>query len=73
MTRDQYQELPSKNIDTGAGLERLACVIQDVPTNYETDLFFPLIKFIEEYTKIPYEGQSAFKVIADHIRSVTLR
>lgn len=71
LTREQYQELPSKNIDTGAGLERLACVIQDVPTNYETDLFFPLIKFIEEYTKIPYEGQSAFKVIADHIRSVT--
>ena len=69
--REEYKELPSKNIDTGSGLERLACVMQETETNYETDLFMPYIKFIEEKTKIKYTGQMAFKVIVDHIRSIT--
>ena len=69
--REDYKELPSKNIDTGAGLERLACVMQETETNYESDLFYPYIQFIEDKTGIKYEGQMSFKVIVDHIRSIT--
>ena len=69
--REDYPELPSKNIDTGAGLERLACVMQETETNYESDLFMPMIKYLEEKTGIEYAGQMAFKVIVDHIRSIT--
>ena len=69
--RSKYKELPSKNIDTGCGLERLACVMQEVETNYDTDLFMPIINATEEITGIKYSGQMAFKVIADHVRSVT--
>ncbi|MCG7202014.1 MAG: alanine--tRNA ligase-related protein, partial [Candidatus Phytoplasma mali] len=54
---EKYQELPSKNIDTGAGLERLACILQNTKTNFETDLFFPLIKALEKMTQIKYTGQ----------------
>ncbi len=70
-----YTPLPKKNIDTGMGLERMVSVIQDVPTNFETDLFMPIIKATE-----PISGQTygknedldvAFKVIADHVRTVT--
>ncbi|MDD2258781.1 MAG: alanine--tRNA ligase [Bacilli bacterium] len=68
--REEYQELPSKNIDTGMGLERMACVMQEVETNYDTDLFLPIINKVENLTKVKYDGQMAFKVIADHLRSV---
>lgn len=73
LDRAHYKELPQKNIDTGAGLERLACVMQGVDTNFETDLFVPLIHWIELRTKKPYEGDNklAYRVIADHVRSVT--
>lgn len=69
--RGQYKELPSKNIDTGMGLERMACIMQEVETNYDTDLFMPIINEVERLTGVAYTGQMAFKVIADHIRSVT--
>lgn len=69
--REEYKELPSKNIDTGMGLERMACIMQGAETNYETDLFMPLINRLEEMTGVKYTGQMAFKVISDHIRSVT--
>ena len=69
--REEYEELPSKNIDTGMGVERMACVIQNTKTNYETDLFMPIINKIEEICGIAYEGQKEFKVIADHTRSLT--
>ena len=69
--RDRYEELPSKNIDTGMGVERMACIIQNTETNYETDLFMPIMKGIEELARIPYLGQMEFKVIADHIRTIT--
>ena len=69
--RKDYKELPAKNIDTGSGLERLCCVMQGTDTNYETDLFMPLINKVEEISGVKYNGQMAFKVIADHVRTVT--
>ncbi len=71
VARENYKELPSKNIDTGCGLERLCCVMQGANTNYDTDLFQPIIKKTEEISGVKYEGQMAFKVIADHVRTVT--
>ena len=65
--------LPSKNIDTGMGLERTIAVLQGTPTNYETDLFMPIIKRIEAVSGANYGSDdavtSAIRVIADHIRS----
>ena len=70
--REEYKELPSKNIDTGAGLERFACIIQETDTNFETDLFYPYIQKTEQLTGHKYdENHLAFRVIADHIRSIT--
>lgn len=71
LKREEYPELPSKNIDTGMGVERMACIMQGTETNYETDLFMPIMKKIEEICSIPYMGQMEFKVIADHIRTLT--
>ncbi|ASF39996.1 alanine--tRNA ligase [Halobacillus halophilus] len=72
---DTYTPLPKKNIDTGMGLERIVCVIQDTPTNFETDLFKPLIEATESISGRKYgeseEGDSSFKVIADHMRTVS--
>ncbi|MBG9979697.1 alanine--tRNA ligase [Facklamia sp. DSM 111018] len=75
MPDGSYQPLPNKNVDTGMGLERMASVIQDTPTNFETDLFMPIIEQIETLTDKKY-GQdqkinTSFKVIADHIRAVS--
>lgn len=69
--REDYQELPSKNIDTGAGLERWACIFQDVDSNFDTDLFVPIIKAIEDLSGVLYNGDISFKIIADHIRAIT--
>lgn len=69
--REEYKELPSKNIDTGAGLERWCCIFQNVDSNFETDLFKPIIKHIEELSQYDYEGQKEYKIIADHIRAIT--
>lgn len=71
LSRDQYPLLPQKNIDTGAGLERFACILQETQTNFETDLFLPIIEHIESLSNIKYDGQMAFKVIADHIKAIT--
>ena len=70
--RSNYQELPSKNIDTGAGLERWACVFQDVDSNFDTDLFVPLIRTIENLSGVLYNGEPTFKIIADHVRAITV-
>lgn len=72
VSRDEYQELPRKNIDTGAGLERWACIFQDAETNFDTDLFQPIIKNIEDICGTLYNGDMAFKVIADHARAITI-
>ena len=72
--RSEYQELPHKNIDTGMGLERMVAVIQGAHTNFETDLFMPIIRQIEQLsgkTYDPYGDNMSFKVIADHIRSLS--
>lgn len=70
-----YTPLPKKNIDTGAGLERLASVMQDAPTNFDTDLFQPIIQKTAEIAGRQYGVDTdldvAFKVIADHIRTIT--
>ncbi len=73
VARENYKELPSKNIDTGSGLERLACILQGTETNFETDLFMPIIKVAEEICHKPYEGDNkmAYRVIADHARCLT--
>lgn len=81
-----YTPLPKQNIDTGMGLERIASVCQNVPTNFDTDLFMPIIEKIEEFSNRPYKRHTEialseifstaidintpFKVIADHIRTV---
>ena len=69
-----YTPLPKKNIDTGMGLERITSVVQNVETNFDTDLFMPIIRATEEISNTEYgkENQTdvAFKVIADHIRTV---
>ncbi|MCK4551738.1 MAG: alanine--tRNA ligase [Tenericutes bacterium] len=72
LSREDYPELPNKNIDTGGGFERFVSIIQNAETNFETDLFMPIIKKISNITDIKYTGQKSFKVIADHIRTVTM-
>ncbi len=66
--------LPRQNIDTGMGLERIASVMQGVPSNFETDLLFPLIREAAAITGFPYgehpKTDVALKVIADHSRAV---
>ena len=69
--REDYEELPHKNIDTGAGLERWCIIFQDKDSSFETDLFMPIIKQIEQLTNIMYHGQTPIKIIADHIRAIT--
>lgn len=69
--RSKYKELPSKNIDTGAGLERWCLMFQNVDSNFDTDLFTPITRHIEELCGMLYETQKEFKVIADHIRAIT--
>ncbi|MCJ7508959.1 MAG: alanine--tRNA ligase [candidate division Zixibacteria bacterium] len=76
-------DLPAKNVDTGMGLERLAAILQKVDSNYETDLFLPLIKQVEKMTNKSYGNKQtdsmnhtvhtdvSFRVIADHIRTLS--
>ncbi len=81
----KYAPLPRKNIDTGAGLERLATIIQNVPTSFDIDIFQKIIKSIEKITlnKFIYEINNyftkditqeniniCFKIISDHIRAI---
>lgn len=73
---DTYEPLPHKNIDTGMGLERVVSIFENAPTNFETDLFMPLIKQAEEFSGTKKYDQNKeddiqFKIIADHIRTIT--
>ncbi len=66
--------LAHPSIDTGMGLERIASVLQNVPSNYETDLIFPLVKWASDLSGIPYgkdeKSSTSMRVIADHLRAL---
>jgi alanyl-tRNA synthetase len=63
------EDLPAKHVDTGAGLERIVAVLQGKNSNYDTDLFLPIIKKIESISGKDYlDDPIPFRVIADHIR-----
>lgn len=71
-----YEPLPHKNIDTGMGLERVVSVFQHAKTNFETDLFLPIMDETAKFSEGKHYGDDAeldvsFKVIADHARAVT--
>ena len=73
----EYLPLPQKNIDTGMGLERIASILQNVDTNFDTDLLYPVIAKVQEMTGIDYKTGNdqvkiAYRVIADHSRSVVM-
>src|SRR4051794_20875599 len=68
--------LPKKNIDTGLGLDRMASILQDVPSVYETDAFWPLVELGQEMSGRSYGGgdfavQRALRILADHSRGMT--
>ncbi|MBI9017971.1 MAG: alanine--tRNA ligase [Phycisphaerae bacterium] len=69
--------LPSKHVDTGMGLERIVSVMQNKESNYDTDLFMPIIEHIEKLTGKKYTSKldnnidNAFRVISDHVRTLT--
>ena len=69
------EDLPARHIDTGMGFERLCMVLQDKKSNYDTDVFTPLLSEIEKITKSTYgpseEKNIAMRVIADHVRAVS--
>ncbi len=71
-----YTPLAKKNIDTGAGLERIASVLQGKPSNFETDLLFPIIEYARDLAGVAYGVEKktdvSLKVIADHGRSMTV-
>jgi len=69
--------LPKPSVDTGAGLERIASILQDVNNNFDTDLFRPILARIEEISGHRYRGgmevdDAPFRVIADHARAATM-
>ncbi len=76
LANGKYVDQPHKNIDTGMGLERVLSILQDAPTNFETDLFLPIIHETEKMTAGKKYGTNkadttAFKIIADHVRTVS--
>ena len=73
----QLKDLPDKHVDTGAGLERLVAAMQNKSSNYDTDLFMPIINAISDLSGKSYSSQlgnrtdNAFRVISDHVRTLT--
>jgi alanyl-tRNA synthetase len=69
------QSLPAKHVDTGMGFERLVRVLQEKTSNYDTDVFQPMIQFIAEKSGIKYGADEktdiAMRVMADHIRAIS--
>ena len=72
LSKDKIVDLPKPSVDTGMGLERICAVMQNEHSNYDTDLFAPIINFIKDNTQKKYHSEiSSMKVIADHIRSIS--
>ena len=72
LSKDKIVDLPKPSVDTGMGLERICSVMQNEHSNYDTDLFVPIINFIKDNTQKKYHSEiSSMKVIADHIRSIS--
>jgi len=72
--KGNLSDLPAKVVDTGMGLDRLTAIMQNVDSNYDTDLFAPLIRQIENASSLSYKGsdrEESFRVIADHIRALS--
>jgi alanyl-tRNA synthetase len=72
--RGELEPLPAKHVDTGMGFERLCAILQGKSSNYDTDVFTPILEAIVRATGQPYEGESnqvAMRVLADHIRMLT--
>lgn len=70
----KLHDLPAKHVDTGMGFERVCAVMQKKSSNYDTDVFTPIISEIEKLSGIKYEiekDQIAMRVIADHVRTLT--
>ncbi len=70
----KLETLPSKHVDTGMGFERVVAVLQGKRSNYDTDVFTPIISEIARLTRKAYEGERnhvAMRVIADHVRALT--
>ena len=70
----KLHDLPAKHVDTGMGFERVCAVLQNKPSNYDTDVFSPLINAIAELSGVKYESEEnkiPMRVIADHIRTLT--
>ncbi len=72
--KGHLSDLPAKGVDTGMGMERLTSIMQGVDSNYDTDLFAPLIRHVEKTSSISYKDsgrQESFRVIADHVRALS--
>ena len=70
----KLNELPAKHVDTGMGFERVCAVLQNKKSNYDTDVFTPIIDAISKLSKVEYdkeEDRIPMRVIADHIRALT--
>ena len=70
----KLHELPAKHVDTGMGFERVCAVLQNKSSNYDTDIFMPLIDEIVKISNVKYENEEEkipMRVIADHIRALT--
>jgi len=67
------EDLPAKHVDTGMGFERIVAVLQGKPSNYDTDLFMPMIERLQALSRKPYEGEYAvaMRVISDHLRALS--
>jgi alanyl-tRNA synthetase len=71
--KNKLEELPQKNVDFGGGLERIVAVVNHEPDIYKTDMFYPLVKIIEQNLSIKYDADQVsirdFRIIADHIKA----
>ena len=72
VSKNKIVNLPKPSVDTGMGLERICAVMENEHSNYDTDLFIPILDYIKTNTEKKYHNEtSSMKVIADHIRSIS--